>query len=97
MTYDGPRGKYERTNAHRGNRSGGVLATVIGCVLAAALLTAGPASAASRGFKLHNESNHALTLEAAKPVPTYVCVDLARCARRITRWTSKGVPQTAPC
>ena len=27
----------------------------------------------------HNESTHALHLEAAKAVPTYVCVDLTRC------------------
>lgn len=51
----------------------------LGCVLLAALGAARPASAASRGFKLHNQSTHVLTLEAAKAVPTYKCIDLTRC------------------
>jgi hypothetical protein len=51
----------------------------LACVLAGALLTAGSASAASRGFKLHNTSSHALRLEAARRVPTFVCVDPSRC------------------
>jgi hypothetical protein len=79
MTYNGTRGKCERVNTHRDKRSGGLLAIMIGCVLAAALLTAGPASAASRQFKLQNESSHGLVLDAVKPVPTYTCVDLTRC------------------
>jgi hypothetical protein len=48
-------------------------------VLAGALLTSGPASAASRGFKIHNNSSHALHLETAKRVPTYVCPSPSVC------------------
>lgn len=45
-------------------------AIVLGCALAGALLTAGPASAASRGFVLHNNSRHfSLQLEYVHPVP----------------------------
>ena len=65
---------------------------MIGYVLAAVLLTAAPASAASRGFKLHNESNHVLRLEAAKPVPTYVCVDLTRCVPTHYQMAFEGRP-----
>lgn len=43
------------------------------------LLSAGPASAESRGFKIHNTSKVALKLEAAKPVPTFVCGNIGRC------------------
>lgn len=48
-------------------------------VAALGLLSAGPASAASRGFKLKNTSNVDLTLEAAKPVPTVTCANIGRC------------------
>jgi hypothetical protein len=44
------------------------IAMLSGCVLAGALLTAGPASAASRGFVVHNQSTHVLHLEAVKAV-----------------------------
>jgi hypothetical protein len=54
-------------------------AIVLACVVAGALLATGPASAASRGFKVHNQSSHTLRLEGARRVPTYVCVDIARC------------------
>ncbi|MFZ0384693.1 MAG: hypothetical protein WAL22_03425 [Solirubrobacteraceae bacterium] len=53
----------------RAGAGGALLATVA----AGALLTAGPASAASRQFVLHNQSNDMLKLETAKPVPTVVC------------------------
>jgi hypothetical protein len=49
------------------------------CIMAVALLTAGPAGAASRGFTVHNQSSHALHLEAVKRVPTYVCPNPAVC------------------
>lgn len=54
----------------------GVLAfvLVLGCVLANVLLSAKPAPAASRGFRLVNGSNHALRLEGARALPTYRCV-----------------------
>jgi hypothetical protein len=77
---------------HRSNRSRGLLAIVIGCVAAAALLTAGRASAASRGFRLHNESTHQLILQAAEPVPTYKCVDLKRCVPTHNRMDFEGRP-----
>lgn len=57
----------------------GLIAIVLGCVVAGALLTAGPASAASRGFKLENKSSHKLQLIEAKRVPTFKCIDLNRC------------------
>jgi hypothetical protein len=43
-------------------------AIVLACALAATLLTAGPASAASRGYKIYNNSSHPLRLVDAKPV-----------------------------
>jgi RTX calcium-binding nonapeptide repeat (4 copies) len=47
----------------------GASAIVLACALAATLLTAGPASAASRGFKITNLSSHPLRLVDVKPVP----------------------------
>jgi hypothetical protein len=52
---------------------------LLAVVAALGLLSAGPASAASRGFKLKNTSNVDLKLEAAKPVPTVVCGGIGRC------------------
>jgi len=37
------------------------------------LLAAGPADAASRGYRLDNKSSHDLKLESAKPLPGFVC------------------------
>lgn len=54
-------------------------AILLTCITAGALLTAGPAGAASRGFTVHNQSSHALHLEAVKPVPSFTCVNLALC------------------
>jgi hypothetical protein len=51
--------------------SRGVLA--LGCVLAGALLTAGPASAASRGYKLYNQSTRTLRVESATPLEAWLC------------------------
>ena len=53
------------------NASRGVLALVLGCVLAGALLAAGPASAASRGYKLYNESTRTLRVESATPLEAW--------------------------
>ncbi|MGZ4305702.1 MAG: hypothetical protein ACXVSL_12660 [Solirubrobacteraceae bacterium] len=86
------RSRCERATTHRDNRSRGVLAIVAGCALAAALLTAGSASAASRGFKVHNHSNHGLILEAAKPVPTYICRDLTLCVPTHSPMDFEGRP-----
>ncbi len=47
----------------------GASAALLACAVAGALLTAGPATAASRGFRLHNNSRHALRVESATPVP----------------------------
>ncbi len=55
-----------------------VVAIMSACMLAG-VLAAGSASAASRGFKLHNDSSHALHLETAKRVPTYVCPNPSVC------------------
>lgn len=49
------------------------LAIMLSCVAMTALLFAGSASAASRGYRLHNKSNHTLKLIEASRLPTYVC------------------------
>jgi RTX calcium-binding nonapeptide repeat (4 copies) len=46
-------------------------AIVLVCALAATLLTAGPASAASRGFKIYNLSSHPLKLNDVDQVPRH--------------------------
>lgn len=51
----------------------GASAALLACAVAGALLTAGPATAASRGFRLHNNSRHALRLESATHVPRVIC------------------------
>jgi hypothetical protein len=48
-------------------------------VLVASIVAAGPANAASRGFRLHNKSNVDLQLIEAKQVPTYVCNSTVHC------------------
>jgi hypothetical protein len=63
--------------AVRSRRS--LIAVVLGCVLAASMLVAGPASAASRGFKIQNKSSVELKLVEAKSVPTYVCNSTVHC------------------
>jgi hypothetical protein len=57
----------------------GLIAIAAGCILAASLFVAGPASAASRGFRIHNKSNVELQLVNAKPVPTYICNSVVHC------------------
>jgi hypothetical protein len=60
-------------------RRSGSLAVLLAVVAVLGLLSAGTASAASRGFKLKNTSDVDLKLEAAKPVPTVVCANAIRC------------------
>ena len=48
-------------------------AAVLICVVAGALLSTGAASAASRGFKLRNESDRVLHLQRAEAVPYLNC------------------------
>jgi hypothetical protein len=43
------------------------------------MFVAGPASAASRGFRLQNKSSVELKLIEAKSVPTYVCNSTVHC------------------
>jgi hypothetical protein len=50
-----------------------MLSVLLACAATAALFTAGPASAASRGYRLDNKSSHNLKLEGAKPLPGFVC------------------------
>jgi hypothetical protein len=54
-------------------------AVLLAAVAILGLLSAGTASAASRGFKLKNTSDVDLKLEAAKPVPTVICGNIGRC------------------
>ncbi|HWH20652.1 MAG TPA: hypothetical protein VN671_08965 [Solirubrobacterales bacterium] len=49
------------------------LAIMLGCVALTALFFAGTASAASRGYTLHNSSSHTLELVDASPLPATVC------------------------
>jgi hypothetical protein len=60
-------------------RRAGKAAILLAVVAALGLLSAGSASAASRGFKIHNTSDAALKLQAVKPVPTVLCASTARC------------------
>jgi hypothetical protein len=64
-------------NAVKSRRS--LVAVVLGCALAASMLAAGTASAASRGFKLHNKSSVELKLIEAKAVPSFVCNSHVHC------------------
>ena len=70
---------YGRVVSRRTQIVGGAFALALACVLMVTLLTAGPASAASRGFRLHNNSTHTLRLETARRVPTFVCVQPVTC------------------
>jgi hypothetical protein len=49
------------------------LTIMLGCVALTALLFAGSASAASRGYRLHNNSSHSLELVSATALPAVVC------------------------
>ena len=51
----------------------GAWAIVLSCVMAGALVTAGSANAASRGFKLRNESRQKLRLLGVNRVARFVC------------------------
>jgi len=48
-------------------------AVVLACVVAGALLTAGPASADSRGFDIRNASSRGLQLQSVQKVRQFVC------------------------
>src|SRR5947209_18350200 len=56
------------------NASRGVLPLVLGCVLAGALLTAGPASAASRGFIVRNVSRQPITVAGWRAIDHIECI-----------------------
>jgi hypothetical protein len=49
------------------------LAIMLGCVALTALLFAGTASAASRGYTLHNKSDKTLELVNASQLPATIC------------------------
>jgi hypothetical protein len=49
------------------------LAITVGCVALMALVLAGAANAASRGYRLQNHSNHTLKLDKAEALPTFLC------------------------
>jgi hypothetical protein len=50
-----------------------ILSVLLACAATAALVTAAPAGAASRGYRLDNKSSHNLKLENARPLPGFVC------------------------
>lgn len=77
-------------NAVKSRRS--LIAVALGCVLAASLLVAGPAGAASRGFKVHNKSSAELQLVEAKSVPTYVCNSYVHCVPSYYSMEFEGRP-----
>jgi hypothetical protein len=80
----------------RNKTARGVLAVGLAGVLAGALLIAlegGPASAASRGFKLENKSDLALKLYAVQRVPTFKCVDPSRCVQTHHPMDFEGRPR----
>jgi hypothetical protein len=60
-------------------RRAGIAAALLAMAALVGLLSAGPASAESRGFRIHNTSNTALKLEGAKPVPMHVCGNIGIC------------------
>ena len=72
----GRRGVARRGRRRRWVLGGGILAALplVG-TLAGALLTAGSASAASRGFIIRNDSDTAITVVGARAIPTYACFD----------------------
>jgi hypothetical protein len=70
----------------------GSFAVLLAVVAALGLLSAGPASAASRGFKLKNTSDVDLKLEAAKPVRTVLCADIGRCVETYYPMDFEGRP-----
>jgi hypothetical protein len=75
-----PKGRFMNDVTSRGTRKrAGTAAVLLAVVAALGLLSAGPASAASRGFKVHNTSKTDLKLEAVKSVPTFVCNSMVHC------------------
>jgi hypothetical protein len=62
-----------------GGRRAGIAAALLAMATLVGLLSAGPASAESRGFRIHNTSNTALKLEGSVPVPMHVCGNLGHC------------------
>jgi hypothetical protein len=69
--------------------SAAVLLVVIGAL---GLMSAGPASAASRGFSLHNLSRADLKLESVKPVPTGLCFPNTHCVKPLYPMAFEGRP-----
>jgi len=67
----GRRGVARRGRRRRWVLGGGVLAAL---ALVGTLLTAGSASAASRGFIIRNDSNTAITVAGARAIPRVICI-----------------------
>jgi hypothetical protein len=65
----------------RVKRWSGAASLLLVVVAAVGLLGAGSASAASRGFLLHNLSHAPLKLESVKPVPTGLCSHTSHCVK----------------
>ena len=73
-------------------RRGEMVAFLLVALAALGLLSAGPASAASRGFSLHNLSHAMLKLEAVKPVPTGLCSSTSHCVKPYYPMAFEGRP-----
>ena len=65
------------------------LAIMLSCVAMTALLFAGSASAASRGYRLHNKGDETLKLIGASRLPTVLCNGTSA-STPSTRWTSRA-------
>ena len=71
----------DEARSRKTKRRGATAALLLGALAALGLLSAGPASAASRGFSLHNLSHADLKLESVKPVPTGLCSPNTHCVK----------------
>jgi hypothetical protein len=74
-------------------RWGGTAAGLLIVIAALGLLSAGPASAASRRFIMHNVSHADLKLESVNPVPTGLCSPNTHCVKPYYPMAFEGRPE----
>ena len=82
----------DEARSRKTKRRGAMAAGLLVALAALGLLSAGPASAASRGFSLHNVSHADLKLEAVKPVPTGLCSPNTHCVKPYYPMAFEGRP-----